>query len=160
MPQMLEMDLEIRDFCSNWEHCDLMSGYLARMVSHNRLDSILFSNLYSSALNELLETVFRNHGAAGQFQCAVQREGRLDRIELVFPADDDTYKVYREAVGKARGEDAEELYLEALFAERDPDASLGLLELAVDYGARFSIDRCEDGRMRLVAELVLEDDTE
>ncbi|WP_156510415.1 ubiquinone biosynthesis methyltransferase UbiE [Labrenzia sp. OB1] len=160
LPQMLQMDLDIGDFCSNWAHCDLFSAYLARMVSHNRLDSLLFSNLYSSALNELLETVFRVHGNSGKLECSVRRQGGLDRIELVFPADEDTFAVYREAIDKLSGKDAEKLYLEALFTEDEPDASLGLLELGVDYGARLAIDRAGDGRMCLVAELTLEDENE
>ncbi len=160
MPQMLQMDLDIEDFCSDWAHCDLMSGYLARMVSHNRLDSLLFSNLYSSALNELLETIFRVHGDKGKLECVVRRRGNLDRIELTFPADDETFRVYQDAIGRVCGSDAEDLYLEALFAESEPDAGLGLLELGVDYGARFTVDRREDGRICLVAELALEGEEE
>ncbi|QFT28900.1 ubiquinone biosynthesis methyltransferase UbiE [Roseibium porphyridii] len=160
VPQMLHMDLDIKDFCSDWAHCDLMSGYLARMVSHNRLDSLLFSNLYSSALNELLETVFRVHGEDGKLECAVHRQGNHDRIELTFPADQPTFETYRKAIEKVQASDAEALYLEALFTEDEPDAGLGLLELGVDYGARLTIDRLENGRMCLVAELALEDETE
>lgn len=160
MPQMLQMDLDIGDFCSNWSHCDLMSAYLARMVSHNRLDSILFSNLYSSALNELLETVFRVHGESGKLHCSVQRRDNLDRVELVFPADETVCRVYEEAVAKACGDDAERLYLEALFADEDPDASLGLMELGVDYGAKLSTARRDDGRLCLIAELSLEGENE
>ena len=44
----------IDDFASEWLHCDRISSYLARMVSHNRTDSLLYANLLSSALNELL----------------------------------------------------------------------------------------------------------
>ncbi|MBO6891873.1 MAG: hypothetical protein JJ866_08035 [Roseibium sp.] len=157
---MLQMDLDIQDFCSDWSHCDLMSGYLARMVSHNRLDSLLFSNLYSSALNELLETVFRTHGVNGTLHCAVQRIDNRDRIELVFPVDDATYSIYHEAIETLGREDAETQYLEALFADREPDPNLGLLELGVDYGAKLAIERRENGTMRLVADLRLEDKTE
>ena len=160
LPQMIHLNLDIKDFCSDWTHCDLMSGYVARMVSHNRLDSLLFSNLYSSALNELLEAVYRVHGESGKLECAVQRQGNLDRIVLTFPADDAIYGVYQDAIDKAAGENAEALYLEALFADGEPEAGLGLLELGVDYGARLAIDRCEDGRMRLVADLALEEEKE
>ncbi len=160
LPQMIHLDLDIRDFCSDWGHCDLVSGYLARMVSHNRLDSLLFSNLYSSALNELLEAVYRTHGDSGKLDCAVHRHGNLDRIVLTFPADDATFGIYEETIRKVVSDDAEALYLQALFADDEPGASLGLLELGVDYGARFAIERCEDGRMRLSADLALEDNQE
>jgi len=157
---MLQMDLNIEDFCSDWSHCDLMSAYLARMVSHNRLDSLLFSNLYSSAVNELLETVFRMHGNDGTLHCSVHRKGNLDRVELVFPADDDTYRAYEDAIGKVSDKNAEKLYLDALFSEAEPDASLSLLELGVDYGARMTVDRLDDGRVHLAAEMMLEDNKE
>jgi len=160
LPQMIHLDLDIKEFCSDWTHCDLMSGYLARMVSHNRLDSLLFANLYSSALNELLEAVYRTHGVSGKLECAVQRRGNLDRIILTFPADEETYRVYEEAIRKVDADNAEALYLEALFADEEPGASLGLLELGVDYDARLAIGRCEDGRMRLTADLALEDEQE
>ena len=158
VPQMLQMDLNIGDFCSDWSHCDLMSAYLARMVCHNRLDSLLFSNLYSSAVNELLETVFRMHGETGLLHFSVQRHGNLDRIELTFPVDDETFRAYQVAIGKASAENAEKIYLDALFADTEPDASLGLLELGVDYGAAMSVNRLEDGRLRLTADLTLEDE--
>ncbi len=157
-PLMLQMDLDIGDFSSDWSHCDLISTYLARMVSHNRLDSLLFANLYSSALNELLEAVFRTHGGAGQLHCAVLRDGGRDRIELVFPAGDDICDAYKAAVGDASGERAEQLYLDALFSEQEPEFGLGLLELGVDYGAKLSVQPRENGRLCLVAELALEED--
>lgn len=160
IPLMLQMDLDISDFCSDWAHCDLMSAYLARMVSHNRLDSLLFSNLYSSAVNELLETVFRVHGTTGKLECTVRRSGGLDRITLTFPADDRTFETYRNAIGKVAADNAETIYLQTLFSDAEPDVSLGLLELGVDYGARLSIDRHEDGRMCLTAELALEEGQE
>ena len=52
---MIEIDMEINTFISEWLHCDYLSTYLARMISHNRSDSVLHSNLFSSALNELLD---------------------------------------------------------------------------------------------------------
>jgi len=158
LPQMIYLDLDFGDFCSDWGHCDRLSGYLARMVSHNRGDPRLFANLYSTAVNELLEAVFRSHGETGKLECSVQREGGLDRVVLTFPADEATYRTYEEIIAKVAGEDAEAHYLRALFADEEPGAGLGLLELGVDYGARLAVERCNDARMRLVAEFALEDE--
>ena len=47
------------------------------MVSHNRSDSLLYANLLSSALNELLETAFIHHGPDGDFSCRVSRAGAM-----------------------------------------------------------------------------------
>lgn len=160
VPQVIRLDVDIQDFGSDWTHCDLMSGYVARMVSHNRLDSLLFSNLYSSALNELLEAVFRAHGTGGKLECSICRQGRDDRIELTFPADEAVLGLYRDAISRVNGDDAEAAYLQALFTEGEPGPGLGLMELGVDYGARLAVDRMDDGRIRLTADLTLEDDTE
>jgi hypothetical protein len=160
LPQMIYLDLDFADFCSDWTHCDRLSGYLAGMVSHNRVDPRLFANLYSTAVNELLEAVFRSHGETGKLECAVQRAGGLDRIVLTFPADEATYRAYETIVAKTGGDEAEACYLQALFADEDPGAGLGLLQLGVDYGARLAVERCDGARMRLVAEFALEDDSE
>lgn len=50
---LLQFDMEMEDFLSDWHHCDHVSSYLARMISHNRTDPVRHSNFFSSALNEL-----------------------------------------------------------------------------------------------------------
>src|ERR1700754_861424 len=82
---LLELNMGIDGFSSDWAYCDRLSTYVARMVSHNRTDSLLYANLLSSALNELMETVHRAHGPAGRFACEILRSGRQDRIELTIP---------------------------------------------------------------------------
>jgi hypothetical protein len=54
------------------------------------------------------------------------------------------------------GEDIEDRYRAALFKEGPMEASVGLLELAVDYGADLSIEVMPRAAVRLVAELSLE----
>jgi hypothetical protein len=92
--QLLELSMGIEDFSSEWLHCDRISSYVARMVSHNRADSLLYANLLSSALNELLETVFAHHGPKGRLSCRVKRAGASDIIELSLPCDDKAMKFY------------------------------------------------------------------
>jgi len=43
---MIQIDMEITDFLSAWPHCDYLSNYISRMVSHNRSDSVLHSRLF------------------------------------------------------------------------------------------------------------------
>ena len=95
--QLLELSMGIEHFSSEWIHCDRISSYVARMVSHNRADSLLYANLLSSALNELLETVFAHHGPNGQLSCRVKRAGASDIIELSLPCDDKALKFYTQA---------------------------------------------------------------
>lgn len=153
--QLLEVSMEIEDFSSEWLHCDRISSYVARMVSHNRADSLLYANLLSSALNELLETVFLNHGPEGQFSCRVRRSGPKDVIELTLPCDDPTLQFYTDAAGLLQRRDVADVYQTALFSPGAQDPRLGLLEVAVDYHAKISIMPAGN-RLTLSAEMMIE----
>ncbi len=153
--QLLELSMGIEDFTSDWLHCDRISSYVARMVSHNRDDSLLYANLLSSALNELLETVFSNHGPDGEFSCRVKRSGVKDLIELTLPCDDPTLRFYKEAASRLERRDIAEVYFDALLSQGSQDPHLGLLEVAVDYQAKISIAP-EGRKLTLSAEMALE----
>ncbi|AYG61900.1 ubiquinone biosynthesis methyltransferase UbiE [Rhizobium jaguaris] len=154
---LIEVDMEIDVFGSNWSHCDRLSSYVARMISHNRTDSLLYSNLFSSALNELLETIFRTHEGSGKFSCSVRRNGAVDRVELILPCSRGQAGFYRDTVELARGPDATEKYREMLFSSDVVDTRIGLFELAVDYSADISVETDGSDTIKLIAELALED---
>ncbi len=154
---LLEIAIQADVFASNWEHCDRIASYVARMVSHNRTDSLLYLNLFSSALNELLETAFRAHRGEGELACKVLRAGPIDRVELTIPSDAAIASFYRDAVDTAQRPDAAESYMAALFAEGPVDRRIGLLELAVDYRAKFSVREAGRSSVRLVADLALDE---
>ncbi|MGI6853530.1 ubiquinone biosynthesis methyltransferase UbiE [Mesorhizobium sp. 1B3] len=152
----MAVGMDIGAFASDWAYCDRLSSYIAKMVSHNRTDSLLYSNLLSSALNELLETAHRAHGASGKFVCSILRHGNKDRVELVIPNDLAGSDFYRTAVSRLSQENLAETYRTALFQEGSIDPTIGLMELAVDYNARLTIEPMDDGAVRLTADLTLE----
>ncbi len=154
--RLLQIELDVDAFASNWSYCDRVSSYVARMISHNRTDSLLYSNLLSSALNELLETVFRVHRPGGGFGCGVSRLGEKDRIELVVPCAASDVQFYQDAMNRLQRDDVETQYRVALFADGPLDPDVGLFELAVDYAARMSVEQAGEGAIRLVADLSLE----
>ncbi|WP_146256176.1 ubiquinone biosynthesis methyltransferase UbiE [Aestuariivirga litoralis] len=153
---LVEISMGIEAFASEWLHCDRISSYLARMVSHNRTDSLLYANLMSSALNELLETAFAHHGPEGDFSCRVSRAGDADVIELDLPCDAAALSFYSEAARRLSQPDLAETYHAALFSPGRADPHLGLLEVAVDYRARISIQPEQGNRLKLAAEMALE----
>lgn len=155
MKPLLEISMGMDAFASEWLHCDRISSYVARMVSHNRADSLLYANLLSSALNELLETVFSNHGPGGEFSCRVCRDGGTDVIELTLPCDEKTGKFYADAADRLAKGNVSETYQAALFSYGLPDPHLGLLEIATDYRAKISITPA-GSRLTLSAEMALE----
>jgi hypothetical protein len=154
---LLEIEMAIGDFTSNWSYCDRLSSYAARMVSHNRTDSLLYANLFSSALNELLETVFRVHGPRGKFICSILRQAERDRVELTIPCDAEGARFYREAAGRLLRPDVAERYRNALFARGAIPPEIGMFELAVDYGATLSVETVDDQAIRLTVDLALEE---
>ena len=153
---LVEISMGIEAFASEWLHCDRISSYLARVVSHNRADSLLHANLLSSALNELLETAFAHHGPEGEFSCRVCRAGEADVIELELPCDEKTLTFYTDAARRLTGGDVKDIYHSALFSPEGRDPLLGLLEVAVDYQARISIVPEKGNRLKLAAEMALE----
>ena len=155
--ELLEFDMDMDGFASNWAYCDRLSTYFARMISHNRSDSLLYSNLFSSALNELLETVYRLHAPSGRFVCSVARKGASERITLTVPVDGETADFYRSAVSVLTEGDLASRYHTALFTDGPLQPNIGLLELAVDYAARFSIEPADGNAIRLIADLKLEE---
>jgi hypothetical protein len=153
---LVEIDMTAQDFAADWAHCDLISGYVARMVSHNRTDSLRYANLLSSALNELLETAFRSHDGAGRFACRIERNGAADRVRLTLPCSAEQAHFYREAIAAVHRASAAETYRGLLFAQGPVDPRIGLFELAVDYAAGISVDEAGPQRLRLTADLMLE----
>jgi hypothetical protein len=153
---LIEVDMEANVFGESWSHCDQLSSYVARMVSHNRSDSLLYSNLFSSALNELLETAFRAHAAPGKFRCRVWRKGKIDRVELIIPCEPGQIGFYLDTVTLAHRDDAVDRYRGMLFSEGRFDHRTGLMELAIDYAAVISASRVGDDAICLTADLALE----
>lgn len=154
---LLEIALGTETFSANWSHCDRIATYIARMVSHNRTDSLLYSNLFSSALNELLETAFRAHRGDGEISCSVLRSGPVDRISLTIPCDEKLRAFYRGAIDDLAAADVADRYVSALLSDGDLDPRIGLLELAVDYKAALSIAPTGDDTLCIIADLTLED---
>jgi hypothetical protein len=154
---LLKLDMAMDDFVSDWAHCDRFSTYVARMISHNRTDSLLYSNLFSSAFNELLETAFRMHVRGGNFTFGIWRQGMTDRIELTLPCDPALSSFYHAAAGELASPDIADRFRTALFADGPLKPNIGLLELAVDYHARISIAPRGEDTLTLAAEFTLEE---
>ncbi|MDX8482279.1 ubiquinone biosynthesis methyltransferase UbiE [Mesorhizobium sp. VK24D] len=153
---MIQIDMEIKNFVSNWRHCDHVSTYMARMISQNRSDSVRYSNLFSSAFNELLEVAFRTRHAEGEMACRVSRHGATDRIELTFPCVPEERQFYQEAVSQLAGPEARERYVSSVSGDLAPSREVVLLELAVDYNATLRVEDAGGDAIKLVVDLPLE----
>jgi hypothetical protein len=152
---MIQIDMQVASFHSNWTHCDYIATYLARTISHNRPDSVLFSNLFSSALNELLEIIFRTRHIGGTFVCKISRQNDTDRVALTFTCREEERRFFEQAVVRVRGDDGEADYMTSLYGDPGPSRDVLLLELAVTYNAQIRIDTHDDGTLTLVVDLPL-----
>jgi hypothetical protein len=153
---MIQVDMKIQSFLSTWLHCDHISTYLARMVSHNRSDSVRYANLFSSAFNELLEIAFRTRHPGGELGCRVSRHDDVDRIELTFPCTPEERHFFEDAVRQTARSDSRERYLSAVSGDLSPSREVVLLELAIDYGATLRLEDVEANIIKLVVDLPLE----
>lgn len=152
---LIELTMEMRDFSSEWLHCDRISSYISRMISHNRADALLYSNLLNSALNELLETVFINNSGRGSLRCAVKRRGNIDIVEFEFVCDEVIRDFYDKAKALLSRSDIDKLYEDSLINYSSKNPYLGLLEIVADYNAKIAI-RSDQNQIILSAELALQ----
>ena len=153
---MVEIDFPTGDFYSFWPNCDLISTYLARMISHNRSDLVRYTNLFSSAANELLEVVFRTQHSEGRFTCSVSRWGDFERVRIAFPCSQEEHRYYEEAIRQAAARNTLERYVASLTGEDGPGRDTVLLELALDYGAALHLERPDDHTVAIIVDLPLE----
>jgi hypothetical protein len=154
---LIELAMTTRGLSAYWSQCSYIATYVARAVSHNRTDSTLYSNLFSSAINELLELAYRSHHGEGLVTCRVLRRGAVDRIEINIPCAPSHGQFLLSAVEHLSGPGSEVRYLNALTADEQGSSDIGLLELAHDYGADISAKAEDHERVQLTVDLRLED---
>lgn len=157
---LLEFDMDAATLDDQWVNCDFMSSFVANMVSHNRADPFMSSNLLSATLNELFETVYRTKKEAGQFHFRMLHKDSVDRITMVVPCGRDEQQFYVNTVAEISAAGAEEKYLELLFSEGELDRRVGLFELAISYKAQMSAVTIDDHAVRLTVDLVIEEETD
>ncbi|CDM62762.1 hypothetical protein LPU83_pLPU83d_1392 (plasmid) [Rhizobium favelukesii] len=154
--QLLKLEIEMATFTADWLHCDQLSNYIARMVSHDRRDPLRHSNLLSSALNELLEMSFRSDAQEGELVCDLYRHEQTERIELSFPCPSQQRRFYFELVDGLN--DGEKLanYVRVIADETAPIAQAVLLGLAVNYDADIELRASAADALTFVVDLPLE----
>jgi len=153
--QLLNLEMEMATFTSDWLHCDQLSNYVARMVSHDRRDPLRHSNLLSSALNELLEMSFRSQAQEGELICVFYRHQQIERIELSFPCPSQQHRFYAELVQGLKHSGKLANYVEVIADETAPLEQAILLGLAVNYDADIELRVSTADALTFVVDLPL-----
>jgi len=139
----IQLRCQIEQFRSDWQHCATSSNFLADSSS----EEPYLRNLLSSALNELLELVFKLGSGAEQAALQLTRRAHWVELSLNLPlASCDEAPVLAELESLGRN-GPERLYLDQLGGER-LSPLFGLLQLMSDFGAQLKW-RMEDGVLRL-----------
>lgn len=136
---LLEFDMDARAIDEHWTYCDYLATFVARMVSHNRADPFLYSNLLSASLNELFETVYRTRKEAGQLRFCFLRGEQGDRVQLSLPCAKEEQDFLHSTLAEIHAPGASETYLEFLFSDGSLDRRIGLFELVQTYKAKIEM---------------------
>lgn len=153
---LLELEMEMASLVADWSHCDQCAAYLARMVSHDRHDSIRHANLLSAALNELFEMSFHTRESDGVLRCRFYRNGTIERIELTFPCSAEQRNSYETIVERIGNGLALANYLDVITDDAARAEHAILLGLAVNYDADIELSAQDTGMMTFVVDLALE----
>ncbi|MCA1368610.1 ubiquinone biosynthesis methyltransferase UbiE [Bradyrhizobium sp. BRP14] len=153
---LLQFEMEMGTFLSDWHHCDQLSNFMARMISHNRTDPVRHSNFFSSALNELLEVSFRGGSPEGRIGCSVFRQGPKERVKLSFPCSPNQRRFFREAVARTYKGDAYARYLDAISTDLAPSREIILLDLAINFDAEIRLEEDDPPSITIIVDLPLE----
>ncbi|WP_028745755.1 hypothetical protein [Rhizobium mesoamericanum] len=154
--QLLDLEMEMATFTADWLHCDQLSNYVARMVSHDRRDPLRHANLLSSALNELLEMSFRSDAQEGELTCGFYRRGQIERIELSFPCPSQQRRYYSDLVKGLKDNEQLASYIEIIGDETAPIEKAVLLGLAINYEAEIALRDSPADTLTFVVDLPLE----
>ena len=153
---LLELEMEMATLVADWSHCDQCAAYLARMVSHDRHDSIRHANLLSAALNELFEMSFHTRESDGVLRCRFYRNSTIERIELTFPCSAEQRNSYETIVERIGNGLALANYLDVITDDAARAEHAILLGLAVNYDADIELSAQDTGMMTFVVDLALE----
>lgn len=126
---------------ADWRRCSLSSDFVGAASCEPRFAQ----RVVSSAVNELLELVFRLGADGSAAGISVRSESDRATILLELPlshAARATVLARIEEIGR-RG--AQPIYLEQLGTEQEPEPLFGILQLMVDFGATLSCEAHPDG---------------
>lgn len=154
---LCRLSVSAESFSKDWAHCDQLSNYLSRIVSFDKPDSFIFSNLLSTVLNEILEVLFFNHSNNKSIVWSLYQQGENTVIVSDIPVDSQIALFYSTAASNIENGDPSEMYRSEMSKEGGISRAIGLYELAADYGAKISIrEQPEHHMLRLYVSVQLD----
>lgn len=154
---LCRLSVSAESFSRDWAHCDQLSNYLSRIVSFDKADSFIFSNLLSTVLNEILETIFLNHSDNYSIIVSLYQSGDDTVIISDIPVDSESALFYSTVASDIENGDPSEMYRNEMGKNGEISRAVGFYELAADYGAMIICnEHPEDHMLRLCVTVKLE----
>ncbi|MFZ3048566.1 MAG: hypothetical protein WA151_21845 [Desulfatirhabdiaceae bacterium] len=141
MPEAIRVCCDMPGFVADWRRCDHFSNFLAESFSLAKADPFAFSNMLSTIINEVLETIFYHNAGHGFLTLQLSEENTATVLRAEFTVDHSTRLMYEHIVDTLANQDPVVLYEQLLFQVSSLDSrDICLYEIAADYGARLTIE--------------------
>jgi hypothetical protein len=150
---MLAVEMDFAMFSSDWANCDRLSDYVAAMISHDQSDPVRYANVFSSAVNELLEYSFRIGTGGGRLLCEISRIGEIDRVALSFPSAEEARSRFISHLAAIVSVDVAPRYLEMLHGYDAVEPEDALLGLKANFDASITAGKGLDDLLMIVADI-------
>lgn len=143
IPPAIHICCDMSGFIADWRRCDQLSNFLAEAFSLVKADPFAFSNMLSTIINEVLETIFYNNAGKGSLILQLREENAVTILRAEFAVDDCTRSLYERIITSLSTQNPVALYEQLLFHVSSADTrEICLYEIAADYGVRLTL---EDG---------------
>lgn len=148
-------------FAMDWHHCDQISNYVSRVVASKKADSFVFSNLFSTVINEILEAVFRSNSGSDNITIDIYQAENDSLIISSIPVNDVSLAFYEKVILNLEKGNAKDLYRDLIKSDKGFVPETGFYELAADYDATITMEnKPDDQRVILSVRVCLESGTE
>ena len=141
MPPAIRVCCDMPGFIADWRRCDQLSNFLAESFSLVKADPFAFSNMLSTIINEVLETIFYHNAGWGSLLLQLSEENVATVLLAEFAVDDRARSLYERIAATLATQDPVALYEQLLFQVSSADTrDICLYEIAADYGARLTVE--------------------
>lgn len=136
-----ELTLQVGDFQSEWERCNMLANYLGEYVAYQFAQRERAENLVSTIVNEFLESVIALAPGVSPLHLACTQTEQALQLKTVHQMRLDAVTPYMDFVADLRPGDNQDSYLALLAEATRPELyfnQLGLTMLSHDFGVRLS----------------------
>jgi len=151
----------LQGYLNDWQHCSQLSDYLAQFVSTKQIDPDSFSNLLSTILNEVLESIYHYSKKDGNVIIDIYNQDFCVIVKAAIPVDQQSHSFYNNVLYEINNNNPNDLYsneLKRYLAETDSSTShtaMGFYEIVSEYGAKIALHENKPDKITLSIQFCL-----